>query len=482
VRISFFFAVIVFLFAALPKAGAVGTIIYCNVGGSLNGSMKVGVSQGARSSYDAIRKAMDHAYAPLQAPNTTSACITQQIFENFCGAYFILGDFVYSGTGADAAAAATAAMKNCRGAGCAAAIPKPICDGRAAFAESVWGRIQLAVYDIPSIIPNILDLQIPKSNSPIKDAIFLLAYVFFGIFTAQRFPYFSYYKALLAGSLALGAFFVAIFTYQTVGIILTGGTLLREVVPRSTAATADFFHPRPFVIVFIGFSIGHLIGKLLPSKFLDFARLQAWLKQHRRAGPQRIGGEPPIHTAETSPTEQPAAEPSTPAFTTTEEGPSFEPRLLIKRSQRESAIAKKPVFMLDARMEVCTEHRALIRKHGLGTRVVYDSAARQKHMENATSHLDATRDIPGMFAPPAEQTKGVVRSLFKLGRAGVSAAMAGLSLRVTINSLMAGVHVECKDLNELLEAEGAMKEAGTNLKNYLSVSTTFDGSEAVVEL
>ena len=69
-----------------------------------------------------------------------------------------------------------------------------------------------------------------------------------------------------------------------------------------------------------------------------------------------------------------------------------------------------------------------------------------------------------------------------MGRAGVSAAAAALSLRVTIDSLMSGVHVECKNMDELLEAERAIREAAQNLRAYLDVARTFDGREEIVEL
>lgn len=60
--------------------------------------------------------------------------------------------------------------------------------------------------------------------------------------------------------------------------------------------------------------------------------------------------------------------------------------------------------------------------------------------------------------------------------------MAALSLRITVTSLISGVHVECKSLEELLGAEKAIQIAATNLKNYIDVAGTFDGKEEVIEL
>jgi hypothetical protein len=60
--------------------------------------------------------------------------------------------------------------------------------------------------------------------------------------------------------------------------------------------------------------------------------------------------------------------------------------------------------------------------------------------------------------------------------------MMGLSLKVTIGSLLDGVHIECKDMNELLEAQNAITEAGQNLKAHLATVRSFDGGESVVQL
>ena len=59
--------------------------------------------------------------------------------------------------------------------------------------------------------------------------------------------------------------------------------------------------------------------------------------------------------------------------------------------------------------------------------------------------------------------------------------MMGLSLRVTIDGLRQGQHIECKDLDELLGAEAAILNACKNIKTYLETAQTFDGREELVE-
>jgi hypothetical protein len=59
------------------------------------------------------------------------------------------------------------------------------------------------------------------------------------------------------------------------------------------------------------------------------------------------------------------------------------------------------------------------------------------------------------------------------------AAVATVALRITVGSLTTGHHIECKDLNELIGAEGAIKEACDNIRGYLEVAESFDGREEV---
>jgi hypothetical protein len=60
-------------------------------------------------------------------------------------------------------------------------------------------------------------------------------------------------------------------------------------------------------------------------------------------------------------------------------------------------------------------------------------------------------------------------------------ALAKMQLNVTIASLGRGHHIECKDLEELLESEDTIRTACKNLTRYLEVADTFDGSELVIE-
>ena len=147
-------------------------------------------------------------------------------------------------------------------------------------------------------------------------------------------------------------------------------------------------------------------------------------------------------------------------------------QLKLKRAQREAGmIGKKILFALDARADLSNEEKDLVKKYGLGSTVIYDSANRRKHAEAAVGHADASVD-------PSATVGG---SMYRLARGYASMAMSALSLRVTVESLTRGQHIECKDLDELLGAEAAIVEACKSLKSYLDTAVTFDGREEVVE-
>jgi hypothetical protein len=156
-------------------------------------------------------------------------------------------------------------------------------------------------------------------------------------------------------------------------------------------------------------------------------------------------------------------------------------RLKLKRSQRSSMFGKM-IFVLDARMELTQEELDLVRTYRLGNALVYESSGRQRRLEAKDAYLEMTKGGPGLKDSPGSQAWGIAKSFFWMGRAGFSAATAALSLRITIDSLLSAVHVECKSMDELLEAERAIREAAQNLRGYLNVARTFDGREEIIEL
>ncbi|MDA9464488.1 hypothetical protein XH87_07650 [Bradyrhizobium sp. CCBAU 53415] len=145
-------------------------------------------------------------------------------------------------------------------------------------------------------------------------------------------------------------------------------------------------------------------------------------------------------------------------------------QLKLRRSQRTGGVVSSKVFFaLDARADLSPEEKGLVSKYGLGKLVVYDSDARKKHQESAYDHFDEA------------SASSVGRSWWKNARGIASAAMMALSLRITVDGLMSGQHIECKDLDELLGAEAAILNACKSLRAYLDTAQTFDGREEVLE-
>jgi hypothetical protein len=150
-------------------------------------------------------------------------------------------------------------------------------------------------------------------------------------------------------------------------------------------------------------------------------------------------------------------------------------QLKIKRSQRTGGVlGGKIIFALDARAELSKEEASLIKKYGLGKIAVYDSEARKKNAATAYGHFDSG-------ASGGWDAASSARGMWSNARGLARVAMAALSLRVTVDSLVTGEHIECKDLDELLGAEGAIMDACKNLKAYLDTAQTFDGREEVLE-
>jgi hypothetical protein len=148
-------------------------------------------------------------------------------------------------------------------------------------------------------------------------------------------------------------------------------------------------------------------------------------------------------------------------------------QLKVKRSQKTSGLMGKPIFVLDARAILSGDEQGLVRKYNLGKTVVYDSQTRRKHTNAADDNFDAAAAVAN-YSVGGMLARGV--------RGAARAAAAALSLRVTIDSLTGGEHVECKELDELLGAETAMVDACQTVKGYLAAAATFDGREEVVEI
>lgn len=139
-------------------------------------------------------------------------------------------------------------------------------------------------------------------------------------------------------------------------------------------------------------------------------------------------------------------------------------QLKIKRSQRNSQglVGSKLFYVLDARAELTAEELSAAQRYGLMGQVVYNSKASEEALAKSRAHNES-----GSW-------KGTFSSFAYL-------ALAAMNLNITINGLIKGTHIECKDLDELLGAEEALIEACKNLRTYLETAKTFDGREVILD-
>jgi len=145
-------------------------------------------------------------------------------------------------------------------------------------------------------------------------------------------------------------------------------------------------------------------------------------------------------------------------------------QLKIQRSQRAGGLTATTVlFCLDVRADYAPDERDNIQKYKLGGQMIYNSQAARRHLENADTQIDRT------------QVGSVGNRFAGLAKGALSLALAKMHLNISIASLGRGHHIECKDLEELLEAEDTVRNACKNLTRFLQVAETFDGSELVIE-
>jgi hypothetical protein len=119
------------------------------------------------------------------------------------------------------------------------------------------------------------------------------------------------------------------------------------------------------------------------------------------------------------------------------------------------------IFCIDARAHLTDEERKSVDKYKLGKECIYSSEMSKRAMATGDAALDGS-------------VRGSLKSM-------VMTTVAALSMNITVNSLVAGQHVECKSLDELTAVEEAIMLGALNLHRYLETAKTFDGREDVFE-
>lgn len=122
-------------------------------------------------------------------------------------------------------------------------------------------------------------------------------------------------------------------------------------------------------------------------------------------------------------------------------------KLLLRRDQRTSTFGKA-IFTLDVRAEISPDERARIDKYKLGKELLY--------VRNTN-----VPDDPGW--------KGVGKLLI----------FHALNITLSVNDLVSGKRIECKDILEMLAAENQIKDAATNFGRILEAASHFGGEEVI---
>ncbi len=128
-------------------------------------------------------------------------------------------------------------------------------------------------------------------------------------------------------------------------------------------------------------------------------------------------------------------------------------QLILQRSQKSGMIGKV-TFALDARARLSDDETGYVRKYKMGKEVLYHKA---------------------------KISEGAILSDRFGGFAGLAATLAAkaLDLTITVDSLVKGQHVECKDIIEMRAAEEQLKEACGVFKEVLESAAHFEGEEVI---
>lgn len=129
-------------------------------------------------------------------------------------------------------------------------------------------------------------------------------------------------------------------------------------------------------------------------------------------------------------------------------------RLRLRRSQRTSGmISSKVVFSLQMQVDLTPDEAEFVKRYKMGKEVLFSKER-----------------IAGTgVTPEAETLRGLARNL---------AAMATI-LTITINDLVQGRMIECKDILEMLDIEEQIRTACTTFNNILLAAAQFDGDEII---
>ena len=128
-------------------------------------------------------------------------------------------------------------------------------------------------------------------------------------------------------------------------------------------------------------------------------------------------------------------------------------KLILQRSQKAGMMGVGKVkFGLDARAQLTPEETEYIKKYKMGDEVLY---------------FQEKVGLSGI------EFMGVMAQLSR------SIAARALNVKITVDDLVKGKHIECKDIIEMRAAEEQIKEACHTFKQVLESAAHFGGEEVI---
>jgi hypothetical protein len=161
-------------------------------------------------------------------------------------------------------------------------------------------------------------------------------------------------------------------------------------------------------------------------------------------------------------------------------------QVLVRRSQYEGFWGTI-YYTLDVLIEPSPDEAKLIARHGVGDIIVFDSQQRREYFERAQEHADAAGSHPiFQTSNNPEQVfidtlTSIGSTLYSIGGSTYNLIAGSLEVRITINDLINGAHIESDQSGEILDAEHIIKKSITALKAHLSNLQTFDDRQELYE-
>ena len=128
-------------------------------------------------------------------------------------------------------------------------------------------------------------------------------------------------------------------------------------------------------------------------------------------------------------------------------------KMLLRRNQKSGMMGMGRVtFALDVRVQVSTEMLALVKKYKMGKEILY-----YKEKVDLSDYW--------LLGPFRQFVKIIAARIW--------------NVKITIDDLVKGKHMECKDIREMRAAEAQIREACETFKEVLESAAHFGGEEVI---